>query len=219
MHVLLLHAFAPTHPTGEALRATAQQQLATQGHSLNFTDLYADVGKFPGRADFTTEADAARFDYAREQRHAAAHNGFAADIRAEQAKLMRADALLLHFPLTWQGLPAVLHAWAERVLAAGWAHGPGVGAYRTGGLAGKRALCVLSTDEPEMAYGVGARHGDLHALLYPVQRGLLAFVGLDVLPPFVVWGAPHLTAAEHAQYQATYAHRLRLLARTPPLRF
>ena len=204
---------------GEALRVTAQRALVARGHTLVTTDLYAAEGKFPSRADFTTVADPAQFDYAREQRHAASRNGFAVDIQAEQAKLMRADALLLHFPLTWQGLPAVLHAWAERVLAAGWAYGPGVGAYRTGGLAGKRALCVLSTDEPEMAYGVGARHGDLYALLYPVQRGLLSFVGLDVLPPFVVWGAPHLTAAEHAQYQATYAHRLRLLARTPPLRF
>lgn len=46
----------------------------------------------------------------------------AADIAAEHARLERADALVLVYPLYWWSFPAVLKGWIDRVFSYGWAY-------------------------------------------------------------------------------------------------
>lgn len=45
------------------------------------------------------------------------------DITVEQARLDRADALVLVFPIYWWSLPALLKGWIDRVFCNGWAFG------------------------------------------------------------------------------------------------
>ncbi|HKS15497.1 MAG TPA: NAD(P)H-dependent oxidoreductase [Pseudomonas sp.] len=46
----------------------------------------------------------------------------AADILAEQARLDRADALVLVYPVYWWSFPALLKGWIDRVFTNGWAY-------------------------------------------------------------------------------------------------
>lgn len=52
------------------------------------------------------------------------------DVRSEQARIERSDALILLFPVHWWSVPAQLKGWIDRVFTDGWAyhdHGPSLG--------------------------------------------------------------------------------------------
>lgn len=44
-----------------------------------------------------------------------------ADVLAEQARIDRADALVLVYPVFWWSMPALLKGWIDRVFSNGWA--------------------------------------------------------------------------------------------------
>ncbi|MDU8943998.1 NAD(P)H-dependent oxidoreductase [Ovoidimarina sediminis] len=44
------------------------------------------------------------------------------DVAAEQARIARADAICLVFPLYWWGMPAMTKGWVDRVWSWGWAY-------------------------------------------------------------------------------------------------
>lgn len=66
----------------------------------------------------------------------------------------------------------------------------------------------LTTGGPEAAYLPDGFNGDIHGILRPIHRGILQFVGFDVLVPQIVYGPAHLQEAErHAALQC-YRRRL-----------
>lgn len=123
-----------------------------------------------------------------------------ADVREEQAKLAAAELLVLQFPLWWYGPPAILKGWFDRVLTQGFAYGdldPASGLprrYGDGGLAGRRALVVVTAGEDERSIGSRGISGDLDSLLFPLTHGTLWYVGIDVLDLHVVHDADSLDA-------------------------
>lgn len=44
------------------------------------------------------------------------------DVQAEQARIEKADALVLVFPIYWWTMPGLLKGWIDRVFANGWAY-------------------------------------------------------------------------------------------------
>jgi NAD(P)H dehydrogenase (quinone) len=220
MNVLIVYA----HPEPKSFNGALLQQsidtLQALGHSVQVSDLYAmQFNPVGGRHDFTSEANPDYFKYQAEQLHASQQDSFADEVKKEQDKVAWADVLILQFPLWWFSMPAILKGWVDRVLAMGFAYGGGKGTYLTGPFKGKRAILVTTTGGPEISYGEGARNGDIEKLLYPIQHGVLHFVGMDVLPPFVVWSPARLEEEERKNYLAMYAHRLKFLQKTPKLDF
>ena len=45
-----------------------------------------------------------------------------ADVLTEQARIERADAICLVFPLFWWGMPSMMKGWVDRVWTWGWAY-------------------------------------------------------------------------------------------------
>ena len=45
-----------------------------------------------------------------------------ADVRHEQDRVARADAICLIFPLFWWGMPSMMKGWVDRVWCWGWAY-------------------------------------------------------------------------------------------------
>jgi len=124
--------------------------------------------------------------------------------------------MIWQFPLWWFGLPAVLKGWVDRVFAMGRTYGGGR-IYETGVYRGKRAMLSLTTGGPEDAYQKGAFNGDIAAILRPIHRGMLQFVGFDVLEPQIVYGPVRLTDEERQQRLADYASRLRGIETEAPM--
>ncbi len=220
MNVLIVHAHPEPQSFNTALRDHSVKILNGLGHAVQVSDLYA-MGFNPvaGPADFGDRADPDYLVYALEQRHGYETGTLAPDIRAEIDKLMWCDLLILHFPLYWFSVPAILKGWIDRVLVSGLTYG-GRRFYDRGGLAGKRALLTLTLGGREhMLDNDAAIHGRLNDMLKPLLQGTLAYTGMTVLPPFVAWHVPYVDDAARAGYLETYAEHLRNLDNLTPLAF
>jgi len=126
------------------------------------------------------------------------------------------DLMIWQFPLWWFALPATLKGWVDRVFAMGRTYGGGR-IYDKGVFRGKRALLSLTTGGPESAYLKGGFNGDITAMLRPVQRGILQFVGFDVLEPQIVYGPVRLTDEQRKEQLAAYAARLQKIGDETPI--
>lgn len=142
----------------------------------------------------------------------------AADIQQELDKLLWADLLILNFPIFWFSAPAMLKGWIDRVLVSGVCYG-GKRFYDQGGLAGKKALVTVTLGGREHMFGEGAIHGPLEDMLRPILRGTLAYVGFEVLEPFVAWHVPYISAEARQEFLHSYQRRLEGLADDQPLVF
>ena len=219
MKVLIVHAHPEPQSFTTALRDLAVETLQGQGHQVQVSDLYAmNWNPVASAADFSERQDPDYLVYALEQRLGAKNGGLAADIQSELDKLLWADTLILNFPLYWLSVPAILKGWIDRVLVSGVCYG-GKRFYDQGGLAGKRVLVSLTLGGREHMFGEGAIHGPLEDMLRPLLRGTLAYVGMDVLPPFVAWHVPYISHAAREEFLVAYQQRLSGLERDQPLAF
>ena len=209
MNVLIVHAHEEPKSFNGALKDTALTVLRESGHEVVVSDLYAmNFNPVGGKHDFANLNDPAYFKYGVEQTKATEAKTFAPDVAAEQEKLFRADLLIFQFPLWWFGLPAILKGWVDRVFAAGLTYGGGRW-YSNGVFRGKRAMLSLTTGGGPSIYGPRGLNGDMETLLFPIQHGMLYFLGFDVLPPFVAWAVARSSQHEREEYLLAYARRLR----------
>jgi NAD(P)H dehydrogenase (quinone) len=217
MNIFIVYWHPEPRSFNGALLRTAVETLAGSGHSVKISDLHAmRFDPVSGRHNFITAKDPGYFKQQTEELHATEVRGFSVEIENEMEKLGWCDMLILQFPLWWFGLPAVLKGWVDRVFAMGRIYGMGR-IYETGVFKGKRAMLSLTTGGPEEAYRKGGFNGDIAAILRPIQRGILKFVGFSVLEPHIVFGPAHLSEAQRADKLERFADRLRGLADESPV--
>lgn len=68
-------------------------------------------------------------------------------------------------------------------------------------------------------FGKGAVHGEMEALLWPIHQGILAYVGLEVLPPFIAYHVPYVSEVARWGYLKEYFQHLVTLDKREPLKF
>jgi NAD(P)H dehydrogenase (quinone) len=209
MNALIVYAHEDPKSFNGALRDLAVRVLREGGHTVEVSDLYGmRFNPVGGKHDFTTLADPDFFKYGIEQTKATEAGTFAVDVAAEQEKLLQADLLIFQFPLWWFGLPAILKGWVDRVFAAGLTYGGGRW-YSNGVFRGKRALLSLTTGGAPSIYSPRGLNGDMDSLLFPIQHGMLYFLGFDVLPPYIAWAVARSSQPEREDYLRAYSERLR----------
>ncbi|MDA8486197.1 NAD(P)H-dependent oxidoreductase [Pseudomonas resinovorans] len=219
MKILIVHAHPEPQSFCSALRDLAVETLQGQGHEVRQSDLHAlEWNPVASAADFSERQNPDYLVYALEQREGVKAGKIAPDIQRELEKLLWADLLILNFPLYWFSVPAILKGWIDRVLVSGICYG-GKRFYDQGGLAGKKALVTLTLGGREHMFGEGAIHGPLEDMLRPLLRGTLAYVGLDVLPPFVAWHVPYISDDARQDFLRDYQARLQGLEQDAPLVF
>jgi NAD(P)H dehydrogenase (quinone) len=219
MKVLIVHAHPEAKSFTAALRDQAVATLQAQGHEVQVSDLYAmNWNPVASDADFSNRENPDYLVYALEQRLGVKSQSLATDIQAELDKLLWADLLILNFPIFWFSAPAMLKGWIDRVLVSGVCYG-GKRFYDQGGLAGKKALVTVTLGGREHMFGEGAIHGPLEDMLRPILRGTLAYVGFDVLEPFVAWHVPYISEEARQQFLVDYDQRLQHLSDDLPLEF
>lgn len=218
MRFLIVHAHHEPTSFNSAMTREAQICLTEAGHEVVVSDLYA-MGFDPvsDRRNFKATADASRLDQQAEERHAAAHDGFAPALQAEMDKLAWCDVLILQFPIWWLGLPAILKGWIDRVFAVGRAYGGGLW-FDRGRLSGKRAMLSVTMGGPEGAYTDEGMYGaSAYSILHPINHGTLGFVGFSVIEPFIVYGPGRMDEEGRSKALADYRFRLLDLDNAPAL--
>jgi putative NADPH-quinone reductase len=70
---------------------------------------------------------------------------------------------------------------------------------------------------PGVDVRVDGLNGALHTLLFPINHGILAFIGFTVVEPFVVHGPARLDEATRAQRRADYCDRVVSLDGAPTI--
>ncbi|WP_204114067.1 NAD(P)H-dependent oxidoreductase [Shimia biformata] len=108
MHILTVL----DHPDKSSFSAAAARSFmagaTAAGHSCELADLHAE-GFDPRWSMADIDADARP-------------ETTPPDVLQEQARVARADAVCLVFPLFWWGMPAMTKGWVDRVFSWGWAY-------------------------------------------------------------------------------------------------
>jgi NAD(P)H dehydrogenase (quinone) len=218
MNILIVYAHQEPKSFNAAMKETAVAVLTAAGHQVLISDLYEMQFKATAdRADFTRLGNPDYFKYQIEQNIAYDHGLLAEDIHIEQEKLQWADFVIFQFPLWWFSVPAILKGWIDRVFCTGFAYGGAHKFYDQGGLVGRKAMLALTTGGPASMYSSTGINGEIEKILYPIQHGMLYFVGMQVLPPFIAWSPTRVSVEQREHYLLQYTQRLQTLETTPPL--
>lgn len=79
---------------------------------------------------------------------------FKIDVKAEQEKLVKADIIILQYPIFWYHMPSIMERWMEETFQHGFSHGS------TGDkLKGKKLIASFTTGAPEELYHKDAVYG------------------------------------------------------------
>ncbi|MGB0683433.1 MAG: NAD(P)H-dependent oxidoreductase [Magnetovibrionaceae bacterium] len=208
MKVFCVSAHPEPKSFNTALLKRGLDQLRRNGHEVDHSDLYAMAFNPVASADdFQSRTDPDYLVYALEQRQNFKAGTLASDISGEVEKLIRCDLLILHFPLYWFSVPAILKGWIDRVMISGLTYG-GRRFYDQGGLKGRKALLTFTLGGREHMFGPDSIHGPIEDMLRPLIRGSLHYVGLEVLDPFIGWHVPYISDEARAAILDDYAARL-----------
>ncbi|MEH2260767.1 NAD(P)H-dependent oxidoreductase [Nostoc sp.] len=187
MKVLIVFAHPELKSFNGALFQRAIDTLKGLGHEVQYSDIYAmKFNPVSDRHNFLSTKDPDYFKQQIEEMYATEVEGFTPEIEVEIQKVEWCDLMIWQFPLWWFSVPAILKGWVDRVFAMGRVYGSGH-IYETGRFRGKKAILSLTVGATKDAYLEDGFHGDIHAILRPIQRGILQFTGFDVLSPHIVY--------------------------------
>jgi NAD(P)H dehydrogenase (quinone) len=107
MHVLTILCHPKPTSFSHSVAERFNDGARSMGHTVEVADLYAE-----------------RFDPIMTERDLQQFEGIAVpeEIQREQARIERAAALCLVYPIWWYGMPAMMKGWFDRVWSAGWAY-------------------------------------------------------------------------------------------------
>ncbi|OQO95010.1 NADPH:quinone reductase [Saccharomonospora piscinae] len=225
MNILWLVAHPDSRSLTCSLADEGARHLTELGHEVHVRDLYAQKWDPVVAATDFDHDPTERLFVGRAAKEAYEADRLVPDIRAEQELVRAADVLVVHFPLWWFGMPAILKGWFDRVFLNGFGFGikdPETGTtlrYGNGNLRGKRGMVVTSIGGREASFGPRGINGELEQVLFPVQHGIFHYTGMEALPPLAVYGADRATDAEYAVAAARLKERLSVLGDLEPVPF
>jgi len=207
--ILIIHAHPEKKSFCSSLKNTAVEYFKSTGAEVKVSDLYEmHFNPVGDRTDFIKLENEDYFKYQAEQVFATQHNLFEERLKAEMDKLEWCDTLIFTFPLWWFGLPAILKGWVDRVFAMGLTYGAGKGIYENGTFKNKTAFLTFTTGGPEVAYGTAGKNGELDNILFPIHHGMLYFLGMTVLPPFICFAPVRIDDEKRKQEIERYKNYL-----------
>lgn len=216
MNIFTIYAHHEPSSLTSALKNVAASVLTSQGHELFETDLYGS-GFSPKaeKYDFVVSSGG-HFNYMLEQRYAAQHGRtFAPDITEEINKLLVSDLVIIHTPIWWFSVPAVLKGWFDRVLAMGVAWDGGK-IYENGLLRGKSVMLCAVAGGPREYYQQNGRHkATMEQILHPIHHGTFAFCGMDVIEPFIVYNSLGMDQASREALLKEYTFKIEHIEDSP----
>lgn len=226
MKTLIVYAHPEPRSLNGSLKDLAVSTLEAAGHDVRVSDLYAMNWKATVDAEDYGPAASSPLTVAFDSGRAFNTGNLTADVLAEQQKLLWADTIIFQFPLWWYAMPAILKGWVDRVFTYHFAYGVGEHSdtkygerFGEGTLAGRKALLSVTAGGPESHYAERGINGPIDDLLFPIQHGILYYPGIEVLPPFVLYGTDRMTDEDFPDVAKSWKERLLALDSTEPIAF
>ena len=210
MKVLYIYAHPEPKSFNGALKDTALAALQEKGYEVKLSDLYAmKFDPILKASDFPERKKPDVFNPFLEAINASKTGAFAPDIKEEMEKVKWADLLIFQFPIFFTFMPAIMKGWIDRVLAPGFGFNPVTNsAYNTGLFKGKSAMLVTTTGAPKEMYSEGGAHGDLNKHLESITHCIFEYMGMEVLPSYVIYAASSMSREKGAEELEKYRKRL-----------
>jgi NAD(P)H dehydrogenase (quinone) len=184
-HIVLAHPEVKSF--NAHLSGISQQVLDTAGYKTTLSDLYAmDFDPREGPYHYSSRKDAEVFHAQTEQRFSAENETLPPEVNSEIHCLLESDLLVVHFPLWWFGMPAILKGWMDRVFVYGLMY-RSVMRYDKGIFAGKKVIVCVTTGASEDSCSHNGREGDTRLHLWPILYPF-RYLGFDVFQPEVFHG-------------------------------
>lgn len=164
MHALIVVAHPDSKSLTHKIAASVGEGVVASGNSFEIADLAAEG--FDPR--FNT-ADIATFQ---------GQAPTADDVATEQARIDRADTLVLVYPVYWWSMPGLLKGWIDRVFMNGWAYDEPPGGKLTKKLQRLNVHLVAIGGASQRTY---ARHGYFGAMKTQIDHGIFDYCGAKVV--------------------------------------
>ncbi|GAB7531097.1 NAD(P)H-dependent oxidoreductase [Pseudomonas sp. 3A(2025)] len=119
-----------------------------------------------------------------------------ADVLAEQARIERADALVLVYPVYWWSMPGLLKGWIDRVFSNGWAFDFSLDGDFTKKLGHLQVHLVGVAGADAGSYG---RHGYDAAMKTQIDHGIFDYCGARVITSELIHESETQDAQVHLQ--------------------
>lgn len=210
MKILYIYAHPEPKSFNAAMKNTALTALKEKGHEVRLSDLYAmEFNPVLKASDFPERKNPDFFSPFLEAIKASKTGAFSPDIKEEMEKVEWANLLIFQFPIYFTAMPAIMKGWIDRVLAPGFGFNPLTeSAYNTGLLKGKSAMLAATAGAPKEMYSEGGAHGDINRHLESITHCVFEFMGMKVLPSFIVYEASAMTKERGAEELEKYRQKL-----------
>lgn len=216
MNFFILHYFDDENSFNHRLFEKTYDFLSMNGFDVNTTELTHDnFNPVSGRENFIRVRDDDFFCQKKEERFAHTNRCFHPDLEHEITKLEQCDFLLLQFPLRHFSMPAVLKGWIDKHFALGRIYG-GINIYENGFFRGKRSMLSVVSEYDEDYYLPGGLHGNISEILNPIHRGILQYVGFDVLEDNIFYAPDEKIPSEQEILMDNFIKRLRFIGSESP---
>ncbi|MGK3960665.1 NAD(P)H-dependent oxidoreductase [Sorangium sp. So ce118] len=180
MHALLVVSHPERSSLTHGVAAQVAEGVSLSGNSFEIADLAAEA--FDPRF---TAADLA------------VHRSKApppADVAVEQARIDRADALVLVYPVYWWSMPGLLKGWIDRVFSNGWAFDFSSDAGLVKKLRDLRVHLVALAGSDARTY---ERHGYFGAMKTQIDHGIFDYCGARVVTSELLHDSETQAPASH----------------------
>ena len=195
-HIVLAHPEVKSF--NARLSGISKQVLGAAGWQTTLSDLYAmDFDPREGPQHYSARKDAKIFHAQTEQRYSADNETISPDVDSETQRLLECNLLIVHFPLWWFGMPAILKGWMDRVFVYGRMY-RSVMRYDKGICAGKKVIACVTTGASEESCSYNGREGDTQLHLWPILFPF-RYLGFDVLQPEIFHGVGGVVFIESSE--------------------
>ena len=216
MNIFILHYFDDENSFNHRLFLREKDFYESIGCNVSTTALTHDnFNPVSNQENFLKCSNEDFFCQKKEERSAAKNNNFHPDIDFEIGKLEKCDFLLWQFPLRHFTMPAVLKGYVDKHFVLGRIYG-GVNIYENGFFRGKRTLLSIVSDYDEEYFRPGGMHGNIHEILNPIHRGILQYVGFDVLGDQIFYAPDEKIPSEQENMIENFIARLNYISTESP---
>lgn len=184
MHALIVVPHPDPGSLTHAIAAQVAMGIAASGaqHSSEIADLAAE-----GFDPRFTQADHALL---------MKQGAPAADVAAEHARLERANALVLAYPIYWWSFPALLKGWIDRVFTQGWAYEDDANGKLVKKLQHLQIHLLALGGADQRTY---ARHGYFGAMKTQIDHGIFGYCGARVVTSELLLASDSGAPAAHLE--------------------